>query len=216
MNVIDLATTRRTTKAFDPQQPIPAEAVEQLRTLLRFAPSSINSQPWHFVFAQSAAGKERIARAAPPPYAYNGPKILSAPLVIVLCARTDIEEAHMQNVLDRERQDGRFPDAEAAAAQVKARGFYIDLHREHGDVRPWMEKQVYLALGTLLLGAAGLGLDACPMEGFDPALLDAELGLAEKGLAGVVLVAVGHRSADDWNAPLPKSRLPADTLFSNL
>jgi nitroreductase / dihydropteridine reductase len=109
MNIAELATTRRTAKAFDPRKPIPAETVAQLRTLLRHSPSSINSQPWHFLFAASADAKERIARATPPPYAYNGPKILNAPLVVVLCTRTDIDDAHLEALLAQETRDGRFP-----------------------------------------------------------------------------------------------------------
>ncbi|MEJ2608395.1 MAG: hypothetical protein P8Z41_17250, partial [Anaerolineales bacterium] len=46
--------------------------------------------------------------------------------------------------------------------------------------------QVYLALGTLLLGVATLEIDATPIEGFDPRILDEELGLHEKGLTGVL------------------------------
>jgi len=79
-----------------------------------------------------------------------------------------------------------------------------------------MEKQVYLALGGLLLGAAALGLDACPMEGFDADVLAGELGLGAQGWRPLALVALGFRSADDWNAALPKSRLPAATLFTDL
>ena len=216
MNIAHLATTRRTAKAFDPRKPIPAETIGQLRTLLRHAPSSINSQPWHFLFAASDAAKARIARATPPPYAYNGPKILDAPLVVVLCARTDIDDAYLETLLARERQDGRYPDDEAAAKQRASRRFYVDLHVRRGDLRAWMEKQVYLALGALLLGAAALGLDACPMEGFDADLLDAEWGLPEKGLSAVAIVALGHRGAGDWNAALPKSRLPDEAIFTDL
>ena len=79
-----------------------------------------------------------------------------------------------------------------------------------------MERQVYLAVGGLLFGAAALGLDACPMEGFDADLLDAELGLRERGLAAIALVALGGRGPDDWNAALPKSRLPAEAVFTEI
>lgn len=44
-----------------------------------------------------------------------------------------------------------------------------------------MERQIYLSLGTLLLGAAALEIDACPMDGFDPAAVNAALDLAERG-----------------------------------
>jgi nitroreductase/dihydropteridine reductase len=61
-----------------------------------------------------------------------------------------------------------------------------------------------------------LGIDACPMEGFDAAALDLELGLAEQGLQSVVLLALGYSSAEDFNAKLPKSRLAADEVMTRL
>jgi nitroreductase/dihydropteridine reductase len=79
-----------------------------------------------------------------------------------------------------------------------------------------MEQQAYLALGTLLLGAASLGLDATPMEGIDRDALDRELGLADRGLRSLVMVSLGYRSDSDFNAALPKSRLPAERVFTHL
>ena len=216
MNVAQLATTRRTAKAFLPGRPLPADVLEQIRVLLRYSPSSVNSQPWHFVLASSADAKERLARAMPPPYAYNAPKVRNASLVVAFCVRTDLDDAYLDALLAQERRDGRLPDDAAAANQAKSRRTYLDLHRQRGDVRAWMEKQVYLAVGALLFGAAALGLDACPMEGFDSDLLSAELGLRERGLAATALVALGWRGPDDWNATLPKSRLPADAVFTEI
>ena len=216
MNVAQLATTRRTAKAFAPGRPLPADLLEQIRVLLRYSPSSVNSQPWQIVLATSADAKERLARAMPPPYAYNAPKVRNAALVVVFCVRADLDDAHLDALLAQERRDGRFPDDAAAANQAKSRKSYVDLHRQRGDVRAWMEKQVYLAVGGLLFGAAALGLDACPMEGFDAELLAAELGLRERGLVPTALVALGWRGPDDWNAALPKSRLPAAAVFTEI
>ncbi len=75
---------------------------------------------------------------------------------------------------------------------------------------------MYLALGILLLGAAALEIDATPIEGFDPRVLNEELGLRDKGLTSVVIAALGYRSADDFNAKLPKSRLPIESVLSEL
>ncbi len=217
MNLSHIAKTRHTAKAFDPDKKIPAAVFDELRALLRHSPSSVNSQPWHFVIASTDNGKARIARATPPPYAYNGPKILHASHVVVLCVRTDLDDAYLAALLAQEDQDGRYPAPEAKEAYRQARASYVKLHRnDRQDLSHWMEKQVYLALGSLLLGAASLGLDACPMEGFDARRLDDELGLSGQGLASVVLVALGARGEGDWNAPLPKSRLPAESVFSEL
>lgn len=215
MDIERIFTSRYTTKAYDPHKHIGSAQLEQLLKLLRFAPSSVNSQPWHFVIAGSGEARAKIARATTGPYGANEPKVVNASHVVVLCARNELDDAHLARVLEQEERDGRFPAAEGKAAQVKGREFYINLHRnELQDTRYWMEKQVYLALGTLLLGAAGMGIDATPIEGFDQAVLDRELGLAERGLHSVVLAALGYRSEDDFNACLPKSRLAADEIVT--
>lgn len=217
MNIAQIAQRRYTTKAFDPARRIPAATMEAIRTLLRSTPSSVNSQPWHFVVAESEAGKARVAKAMQGGYAYNEPKVLNASHVIVLCARQSLDDAHLTAVIEQEQQDGRFATADAKAGQDKTRRFYVDLHQqERGDAREWMDKQIYIALGALMLGAGALEVDACPMEGFDAAILDAELGLAEQGLRSVVVIALGYRSDADFNARLPKSRLPEASVFTTL
>lgn len=217
MNISQIVQTRHAVKSFDPVRKIPEELMNELRTLLRMSPSSVNSQPWHFVIASSAHGKSRISAAARERYAYNGPKILNASHVVVLCSRTRMDDAHLAALLEQEDRDGRFATPEAKSGQESGRRFYIDLHRTgRADIRSWMEKQVYIALGMLLLGAAALGIDACPMEGFDTAVLDKELGLAERGLTVLVIACLGYHDEDDFNAGLPKSRLPAGSLFTEL
>lgn len=216
MNIADIAARRYTTKVFDAGRRIPAPQMEQLESLLRLAPSSINSQPWHFFIAGSEEGRARVAKAASGPYGANGQKIRDASHVVVLCARTDFGDKHLEHILAQEERDGRFANAEAKEATGRGRGFYVNLHRERQDTQHWMEKQVYIALGTLLFGAAALEIDACPMEGFDPVILDEELGLHEKGLTSVVLTALGYRAGDDFNASLPKSRFPEDELITRL
>jgi nitroreductase/dihydropteridine reductase len=218
MDIARIALGRHTCKAYDPTRKIAVEKIDQLKTLLRHSPSSVNSQPWHFVIASSDAGKQRIAKATQQPtYSANELKILNASHVMVFCARTAMDEAHIASVLEQEDRDARFPTAESKGMQNKSRNFYVNLHRfDTKDTQHWMEKQVYLALGALLLGAATLEIDATPIEGFDPKILNEELGLREKGLTSVVLVALGYRSEEDFNAKLAKSRLPAEEIFSEL
>lgn len=217
MDISRIATTRHTTKAYDPNKRIDDALIEQLQTLLRYAPSSTNSQPWHFVIAATDQAKAKIARATIGPYSSNETKVMNASHVVVLCARRELDDAHLHQVLEQEDKDGRFKTDKDRATVKRVRGFYVSMHRDQlHDIRHWMEKQVYLALGTLLLGAAALGIDATPIEGFDRAVLDETLGLREKGLNAVVLVALGYRSTDDFNASLPKSRLPAEKVLTLL
>lgn len=54
------------------------------------------------------------------------------------------------------------------------------------------------------------------MEGIDAEAIDVALGLREKGLRCVVMAALGYSGEDDFNAKLPKSRLPETSVFTDI
>jgi len=63
MNLNDIIRTRHTSKAYDNSRKLTAEQQQQLLDLLRFSPSSVNSQPWHFFAVTSDEGKQQILPA---------------------------------------------------------------------------------------------------------------------------------------------------------
>ena len=81
----------------------------------------------------------------------------------------------------------------------------------------WAAKQAYIGLGTGIIAAASLEIDATPMEGFMPSKVDELLGLPEKNLRSVALLALGYRDNDnDFMAKTPKHRTKAEKFFINL
>ena len=78
------------------------------------------------------------------------------------------------------------------------------------------KKQAYIALRVLLISAAELGIDACPMEGFSAPQFDAILGLKEKGLTTAVIAAIGFRAEDDAYSRLNKVRKPEEEMFIHI
>ncbi|MGE4351239.1 MAG: oxygen-insensitive NAD(P)H nitroreductase [Bdellovibrionales bacterium] len=217
MDIEQIVKLRYTTKVFDPTRKISPQVMAQIETLLRLSPSSTNSQPWHFVVASTEEGKARVAKAAGGRYAFNGEKIANASHVVVLCARAEMDEAYLLKLLDQESRDCRFADEQSRDGQHQGRSYFVNRHRfELRDVAHWTEKQVYLALGFLLMGAAALGVDACPIEGFDQVVLAEELGLREKGMNPSVIVALGYRGEADFNAHLPKSRFGQDEVVTEI
>jgi len=58
-----------------------------------------------------------------------------------------------------------------------------------------------------------MGIDACPMEGFEPGQYDKILDLPAKGLASVVCCAAGYRAADDKSAKLKKVGFPREQVI---
>ena len=217
MNLSELIEHGHFTKSFEPRKRIPESTMAALLDLLHSSPSSVNSQPWHFVVAASEAGKSRILKSVQGPFELNAPKILNASHLVVFCTRSSMSEQHLGDLEAQEERDGRFRTEEAKGYWRNIVRGWIDFHTfDLRDLQHWMEKQTYLAVGVLLMGAAELGVDVCPMEGFDPKKLDIELDLRQAGLTSTLILALGYRADDDSYATSAKSRLPKDKLFTFL
>lgn len=217
MDLLDILKSRYTTKAYDASKKIPQQQFQRLLDLLQLSPSSINIQPWHFFIAQDDAAKQRVAKALVGKYAYNAAKVLDSSHTLVFCSKVDISEQHLDTLLHQDEISGRFKNAEAKQGQKDTRLGYVDYYRrEKGDISRWTENQTFIALGQMLLAARIEGIDATPIGGFDEALLSQELGLSEKGLIPSVILTLGYRSANDFNAQLPKSRLNQEDIFTQI
>jgi len=217
MDLLNVSKTRYTTKAYNPIRKIPKEQVARLLEILRLTPSSINIQPWHFFIADNQAAKQRIAKALVGKYAYNAPKVLDSSHTILFCTKADISEQHLDNLLTQDDISGRFKDEKAKQGQKDSRSGYVNYYRnEKGDIQRWAENQTFIALGQILLAAGIEGIDATPIGGFDEQIINDELQLTEKGLVPSVLLTLGYRCENDFNAQLPKSRLDKEQIFTQL
>ena len=217
MDITGAAAKRFTTKAYDAARRVPEEQMRQIYEVLRLSASSVNLQPWHFVVASTPEAKARLAKGAQGPFAYNEAKIRDASHVILFCVRADADQGHLDAILEQEARDGRYRDDEAKANTAKTRLGFINQHRfGPKDVPQWLEKQVYIALGGAMLAAAELGIDTTPMEGIDIAAMDKELDLNARGLTSLVVLSLGYHADSDFNAKLPKSRLPQEQVFTFL
>jgi len=217
MKVTDILNRRYSTKKFDPSKKISAEDFDQIKSILQMSPSSTNTQPWHFIIAETKEGKKRIAKGTEGFFKFNAPKVENASHVIVFCARTSLDRNYIQHILDQEEKDGRFPNDEIRQGINDSRNMFSDIHKyDLKDQQHWIEKQVYLNVGTLLFGASLLKIDAVPMEGIDFKAIDKEFDLHKKGFTAVVVVSLGYRNESDFNSPdkTPKSRLPQEETMT--
>lgn len=211
MNIIDVVQSRKTCKVYDANRPLTAAQIQDIKTLLRYAPSSVNVQPWHYFLLESKEAKEKIL---PGFMDFNRPKVLDSSLTVIFAVKNELGASHSELITEQEDHDHRFVDETAKKNVATGRNTFINLNSETPEaLKRWTEKQAYIALGTLLIGAAALGIDATPIEGILTDELDNILDLKAKGLHSIVAVTLGYSSDDDFNAKLPKSRLPeADVI----
>lgn len=200
---------RYATKKFDPAKKIAPELWAQLEQAAVLAPSSYGLQPWAFVVVTSPEVRKKLH-----PVAFNQPQILDASHLVVFAAKNPPTPADVERHIARTaRVRGLDP---AALEDYKKRILGSIARMTEADAHAWAARQCYIALGVFLSACALAGVDACPMEGFQPDKFDGVLGLRAKGLGSVVLATAGYRSADDPAAKLAKSRFEVDDVIERV
>jgi nitroreductase len=204
--VLNALKWRYATQHFDPNRPVDSQAWSVLLQCLALAPSSYGLQPWRCLRVSSATLRQELLSCS-----YSQTKVVDAPRLLVLAVRTpfgnlDVDE-HFR-LLAEER--GLSETDIEAQRQRLSRDL---LGRTQEALSQWASNQLYLALGVLVESAALLGIDCCPMEGFDARRYDSLLGLAPMRLHATIVVALGHRALDDPAARLRKIRLPLPDLL---
>ena len=206
MSLIDKLNWRYATKKFDSTKKLSAEQLDNLLTAVQLSPSSYGLQSYKVLVVEDAAIRQQLREAA-----YGQAQLTDASQVIVFATATKIDEALVNKYVDliaATRQlslDKLEPYQQVIAGKVN--------RLAHEQKINWSNKQAYIGLGVLLTAAADLGIDACPMEGFDAAKFDEILGLNKLGLTTTVIAPVGFRADDDNYSLLPKVRKPKEELF---
>lgn len=216
MDIHSFVHKRFTAKKYDPDKKIPDTVIRQLIDLLRYTPTSINSQPYHFIVASTKESINHIAKSMDnAAFLYNKGKVTDSSHTVVICSKTDMDESYIRKIVQQEITDGRHRPGVSNEQMIQTYCGYLDMHKsKHHDLDSWMGKQCYIALGNLLLGASLVGVDASPLEGFDQQILDKEFDLASKGYTSLVVITLGYHSENDYNAHQPKSRFPEKELFT--
>lgn len=135
-----IATERRSWLGFTGET-LSEEAITELVSVARTAPSDANLQPWRFV---ALLGNERVERAVPAFLGFNQDKLRNAGNLILVYADPSME---------------KFPPA----AEFYALGFT--------SVRDFAIRNASMAAMLFMLAGHARGLATRPMVGYDPKAL---------------------------------------------
>lgn len=194
---------RYATKKFDPTRKIPAPAWSALEQAAILAPSSYGLQPWKFVVITDAALRSKLREAS-----WNQPQITDASHMVVFARRREMTPDDVNHFVDRIVEVRHAPrEALAGYRDMMLGSVASPATMPGGNFDAWTSRQVYIALGFFLSAAAMLGIDACPMEGFDPAKYDEILGLSALGYCATVVATAGYRAPDDDFAPSKSAKV---------
>ena len=198
MEFKDIVMQRYATKKFDGKK-IPEGKINEFIELVRFAPSSLNLQPWKIKVIADQKIKEQLF-----PATFNQEQATTCSHLLVFCANTDLDG--LIKKVDQTLKEARVPDG----MRNMVIGFAKDMN---GGMSPeqrlgWAQCQVFLALGNALNGAKALGFDSCPMTGFDPQEYSRILKLPPH-LVPTALCPLGYAA----DKPMPKLRFAKEDIF---
>jgi len=219
---------RRAVKVFERVE-IPPDLREQILDAARHAPSSFNMQPYRLIWVESetsralAAGlcmgqaPARTASALVVAVADIGSLAATSRAQAEWMRRSGFSEGKIRDY-EKTAKIGRvlfMPGPLGAFAAIKWAMFrLVNVWKTMGmpplfrkDVFKWAVKSTALACENLMIAAEALGLNTCPMEGFDGRRLAKFLGLSSRHHEIVMVIAIGKRSPayvepPQWRRPL--------------
>jgi nitroreductase len=205
--LINQLNWRYATKQFDPQRKISLENWTTLEEALVLSPSSAGLQPWKFIVVTDRATREKLL-----PASWGQRQIVDASHLVVFATKKNLGEADVESYINR--------IAEVRGVTLESLAPFRDMvvggiikSMDDSTRAAWAARQAYIALGNFLTSAALLGIDACPMEGFESEKYNEILGLDKRGFSAVVVATAGYRSTEDKYAALKKVRFPKEEVL---
>jgi 3-hydroxypropanoate dehydrogenase len=184
-----LFRTARTASKFAPDL-VSDEEIRAIYELVKWAPTSANSQPLRIVVARTEQAK---ARLIPHLYEANRTKSASAPVVLLLAADLDYH-LNLDRLLPYLDNPGK-------------------RHEDPAFRYPNAEFNAAIQAGYVILGIRAAGLAAGPMLGFDQEAMTKEF-FPDEPRKAILVINVGKPAADAWLQRLP--RLEADDVITFL
>lgn len=227
--ILEAIIRRRAVKVFEPVE-IPEGLREQIFNAACHAPSSFNSQPYRFFWVGTAKEKAAVAQ-----FCLGQIPAQTASALVVAVADLGSLAATSQRQLEWMRSRSEFSQAKIREYQQTAKigrilfmpgpldifaaikwGLFwlLNLWRVMGmpplfrrDLLKWAVKSTSLACENLMIAAEVLGINTCPMEGFDGRRLSKYLGLSTRYHEIVMVIAMGKKSRayvepPQWRRPL--------------
>ena len=173
--------------------------VAALLDVTRLSASSYGLQPYRLLVVESPDIRRELVA-----HSYGQEKVAACSHLIVFAAQTDIGDQLVDEYVQKLTEvRGVSPESlQGMAGHIKG----ALAAKSPEENLQWAHQQAHIALGNLLTCAAMMGIDTCPMGGFEAAGYDEVLGLSKLNLTASVVCPIGRRDAGDTAASAPKVR----------
>src|SRR5690554_4342457 len=182
---------RYATKTFDTERLLAQEQIDRIVEAFNLTATSYGLQPVKLFVVSDKALQEELTKAS-----WGQKQVQTASHILVFCIKTQITPEYIHDYFEREIE---IRNTDPNILEPYRRNMIEVFSNYNADeVINWATNQDYLTFGNVLSFCAYEGVDACPMEGFNPEDVDRILGLEEQNLKSVLLLPIGYRSKDDF------------------
>lgn len=202
---------RHATKKFDDKKEIPEEDFQFILETARLSPSSFGYEPWKIIVVQNKEIREKLM-----PFTWGGQGQLPTASHFVLILSRNGKDMHFDApyIQNKMKANGLSEESQKKRYSIYKTFQESDFHLLESEraMFDWSSKQSYIALANLMTSAALIGIDSCPIEGFDKEKVEQVLKeegiLTGDNLELSVMAAFGYRTEE----PRAKTRDSLDTL----
>ncbi|QES88348.1 NAD(P)H-dependent oxidoreductase [Rhizosphaericola mali] len=208
MNLKEDLNWRYAVKAYSDQK-VSDDKIDFILEAINLTASSCGLQPYRVFAIDNKEIQAKLGEGS-----FNK-QIATASHLLVFAGFNQVTTQRIQNMIDLMAQTRGIPVEALKDFSNTLVAHFGNLDENlHGT---WADKQAYIAVGTALIAAANVRVDATPMEGFNPQQIDEILGLKEKGLHSTVVVSLGYRdSENDYLANAKKVRIPLEEMATKI
>lgn len=182
---------RHACKHFDSSKQISKEDFHAILEVGRMAPSSMGMEPWEFIILEDRDLLAKIKKAC-----WNQPQIIDSSKVVVIIAKiADLRAGADYSNSQIYRRDDKSDEEKLAYAKRYAGMLESGVGLSDDEIYAWSRAQCYLAAQNMMMQAAVLGIDSCPMEGFIRSELEALLNIDGKTKRVAIVLPFGYRKS---------------------
>ena len=195
--VLDAFHFRSATRYYDPSKKISEEDFAYILELARLSPSSVGSEPWQFVIVQNPELRQKLKLVS---WGMATQVEDASHLVVILAKKNARYDSDFFRSSLEKRGLNQEQIEKALARYKEFQTHDINVLENDRTLFDWCSKQTYIALANMMTGAALIGIDSCPIEGFNYAEVNrilAEEGAFDATEYGVsVMVTFGYRAKE--------------------
>ncbi|UCN00570.1 NAD(P)H-dependent oxidoreductase [Sulfurimonas sp. SWIR-19] len=199
---MDAMNFRHACKIFDETKKISEEDMRFILECGRKSPSSFGMEAWKFLVITNEALKAKLR-----PACWDQVQVTSCSHLVIVLAGIESVKPESGEV------EKRFARRDMPQESLD---MYMDLYAKHlqktlssdENIYCWTARQTYIAAANMMTGAAYIGIDSCPIEGFEKEKVEDILGLEPKKFQLAMVLPFGYR----LNPQPEKIRLPFDEV----